>query len=148
MSIYVLDTDHLSLHLRGHLPLKNKLLNITSENIFITIITVEEFFRGRLAQIRRAQNPEDRIKSYYWFSKSYDYLQRFQILNYDLSAEAHFQNLKDRKIRVGTQDLKIASIALSKKAILVTRNHEDFKKIPLLNIEDWSINDVADLSGF
>lgn len=49
MSIYVLDTDHLSLHQRGHLPLKNKLLKIFPENIFITIISVEEIFRGRLA---------------------------------------------------------------------------------------------------
>lgn len=49
MSIYVLDTDHLSLHQHGHPPLINYLQKIQPENIFITILSVEEIFRGRLS---------------------------------------------------------------------------------------------------
>jgi tRNA(fMet)-specific endonuclease VapC len=34
-------------------------------------------------------------------------------------------------------DLKIASIAMSNQATLLTRNAKDFEKIPGLRFEDW-----------
>lgn len=138
MSSYVLDTDHLSLHQRGYEPLKSRLLTISPEEVGITIISVEEIFRGRLAQVRRAQQEKDRVKAYFWLSRTLDYLCGFEVLNYNAHAEAHFQNLRKQKIRIGIQDLKIASIVLSCDGILVTRNFNDFKDIPSLRIEDWS----------
>jgi predicted nucleic acid-binding protein len=36
-------------------------------------------------------------------------------------------------------DLRIASIAPSKGLTLVTRNSPDFRRVPRLNIEDWTI---------
>ena len=35
-------------------------------------------------------------------------------------------------------DLKIASIAISRKAILVSRNLKDFEGIPNLIVNDWT----------
>ncbi len=35
-------------------------------------------------------------------------------------------------------DLKIASIAISRGAILVSRNLRDFEGIPNLTVKDWS----------
>ena len=43
------------------------------------------------------------------------------------------------KIRVGTMDLKIAAIALANDSTLLTRNIQDFSKVPDLKIEDWSV---------
>ncbi len=63
--MYVLDSDHLSLHQRGHQPLKTHLFQVPAEQIAITIISVEELTRGRLAQIRRATKPHDRVQAYY-----------------------------------------------------------------------------------
>lgn len=68
--IYVLDSDHLSLHQRGHEPLKNHLLAVQAEQICITIVSAEELLRGRLAQIRRVTRPDERIQAYHWLSKT------------------------------------------------------------------------------
>lgn len=140
MNYYILDSDHLSLHQRGHEPLRSHILNIPPEQISISIISVEELLRGRLAQIHRGKETEDRLQAYYWLSKTLDFLCGFKVLKYDPSAEAHFQNLISKKIRIGIQDLKIAAIALSNDAILVTRNRRDFNQIPSLTIQDWSIS--------
>lgn len=35
-------------------------------------------------------------------------------------------------------DLKIAAIAIAKKAILLTRNLSDFQNISNLKVEDWT----------
>lgn len=35
-------------------------------------------------------------------------------------------------------DLKIASIAIPRNAILVSRNLRDFEEVPNLTVEDWA----------
>ncbi|KHD06860.1 hypothetical protein PN36_07810 [Candidatus Thiomargarita nelsonii] len=138
-TLFILDSDHLSLHQRGHESLKTHLLEVPSKQIAITIISVEELVRGRLAQIRKASKPDARVKAYYWLSRTFKFLSDFTVIEYDSQAEIHFQRFLSQKLRVGTQDLKIAAIALSQNAILVTRNRQDFERIPALKIEDWSV---------
>jgi predicted nucleic acid-binding protein len=41
------------------------------------------------------------------------------------------------RVRIGTMDLKIASIALANDATVLTCNARDFSKVPNLRIEDW-----------
>jgi tRNA(fMet)-specific endonuclease VapC len=139
MTLYVLDSDHLSLHQRGHEPLRKRLLTIPANQIAVTIISAEEVMRGRLAQLRRADKPENRLGAYHWLSRTIEFLCGFTILKFDTQAEAFFQDFRVKKIKIGTQDLKIAAIARSLDATLVTRNRRDFKRIPSLKIEDWSV---------
>ena len=47
------------------------------------------------------------------------------------------RRLRDQRIRVGTQDLTIASIALAHDATLLARNTVDFAKVPGLRFENW-----------
>jgi tRNA(fMet)-specific endonuclease VapC len=49
-----------------------------------------------------------------------------------------FQEFKRAKLKVGTLDLRIASIVLAREATLVSRNLRDFKRVPRLTVEDWS----------
>ena len=60
------------------------------------------------------------------------------VLDFDPFAAREFESLMSSGIKVGTMDLKIASIAIANNATLVTRNLSDFGKIPILKITDWS----------
>jgi tRNA(fMet)-specific endonuclease VapC len=42
------------------------------------------------------------------------------------------------KIRIGTNDLRIAAICLANQAKLVTRNARDYAQVPGLNLEVWN----------
>ncbi|MDY0091781.1 MAG: type II toxin-antitoxin system VapC family toxin [Candidatus Vecturithrix sp.] len=133
--IFVLDSDHLSLHQRGHEALKHHLIAVQAAQICITIVSAEELLRGRLAQIRRATRPDERIQAYHWLSETITYISKFIILPYDSRAEAYFQIFLDRKIRIGTQDLKIAAIV----QIPVSRDRNTF---PASHATSWALSGV------
>jgi tRNA(fMet)-specific endonuclease VapC len=139
MSLYILDTDHISLFQRGHLQVTAHVQLTHHSNIAITIITAEEQVRGRLARIRSAKSEKDRLPALLWFRESLALLGTFNLLDYDIAAASVFASLLQQKVRIGTQDLRIAAIALSTNAILVTRNRIDFGQIPGLTIEDWTV---------
>ncbi len=138
MNLYVLDTDHVSLFQRGHPHIVVKILATPPNFLAVTIITVEEQLRGRLNQVRKARSGIDQVQSYTQLQKTLQYFARIRVLDYDTGADVRYQALRQQQIRIGTQDLRIASIALSTNAIFVTRNQRDFGKIPDLSIEDWS----------
>ncbi|MGF1525017.1 MAG: type II toxin-antitoxin system VapC family toxin [Leptolyngbyaceae cyanobacterium] len=138
MALYILDSDHLSLYQRGHEALGQRLLQVSPNQVAITVISAEELIRGRLAQIRKATKSQEQVSSYYWFVRTLEFLRDFTVVSYRAQAEARFQSLLAQKIRIGTQDLKIAAIVLSQQANLITRNRQDFERITGLKFEDWS----------
>lgn len=79
------------------------------------------------------------VQAYANLGETVKFFENIHVLDFDQEACNHYTELKRQKIRIGTQDLKIASIVLSKPAILVTRNRKDFEKIPNLKIEDWTV---------
>lgn len=105
----------------------------------ITIITWEEQMRGRLNVIRRASSSTQRISAYTRLEETIEFLRIFNLINFDQAAETYYTELLRQRIRMGTQDLRIAAIALSRNAIVVTRNQRDFAKVPGLILEDWTV---------
>jgi tRNA(fMet)-specific endonuclease VapC len=101
------------------------------------VVAAEEALRGRLAQVAGASDGPTRILSYKLLTQAIQLFTQFPIVPYDQSAEDEFQRL--RSIRIGSRDLKIASIAMANGSIVVTRNRRHFGLIPGLTIEDWSI---------
>ena len=95
--------------------------------------------RDRLNVIRQATSSEQRILAYTRLLSTIHFLQNFSIINFDAMADNYYLELQAQKIRVGTQDLRIASIALSCSAVVVTHNHKDFGKVPNLMLEDWTV---------
>jgi tRNA(fMet)-specific endonuclease VapC len=137
-TLWVLDTDHLSLHHRGHQQVRQRLLALPLKQRVTTIITVEEQLRGRFAMIARGRSASEWVAAYSAFQQTLDDLLQLRLLPFDDQAAAEFTRLKASVKQVGTQDLKIAAIVLSVGAILVTRNQRDFARISGLAIEDWT----------
>ncbi|KAB8315423.1 type II toxin-antitoxin system VapC family toxin [Tolypothrix campylonemoides VB511288] len=138
MAIYILDTDHLSLYGRNH-PIVVARLQAIQVQLTTTAINVEEQLRGRLAQIAEARDGATLSSAYQRLVETVMMLSEFDVLQYDTKSREIYQELKGQRIRVGTQDLRIASITLAYKGILLTRNLQDFEKVPGLSIQDWSI---------
>jgi tRNA(fMet)-specific endonuclease VapC len=80
------------------------------------------------------------ITAYQWLLETLDDFRKTNILDFNTAAIDLYQELMCQKIRIGTQDLRIAAIALSVNGILVTRNQRDFAKVPNLILEDWSVS--------
>ncbi|MGL6338244.1 MAG: type II toxin-antitoxin system VapC family toxin [Waterburya sp.] len=139
MSLWILDTDHLSLLQRGHPIIKKRLSTIRAEQIAITIISAEEQIRGRLNVIRRAKSPRELVLPYQRLKDLLEDFSNVNLLNFTEDASVVYSELVRQKIRIGTQDLRIASIALAVEGIVVTRNRRDFEKVPKLQLEDWTI---------
>lgn len=139
MSLYILDTDIVSLFQQQYSPVTRRISAIAPDNLAVTIITMEEQLRGRLHLIRRADSPERLTAAYARLKLTYDYFSTINVLPFTQDACDRFYQLKQEKIRIGTQDLRIAAIALSVGGIVVTRNQRDFSKVPGLVWEDWTV---------
>ena len=136
--IYLLDTDHVSLDQRGHTLVAARIEAAGPGQIAISIIRVEEQLRGWLAVIRSAKTSEQRSTAYARLRAAVEYFASTTLLDYDLEADRRFEQLRRQGIRIGTQDLRIAAIALTRDATVVTRNHRDFSMVPGLLLVDWS----------
>ena len=138
MQIYIFDTDHLSLYGRANSFLIAK-LEESQIQLTTTAINVEEQLKGRLAQIAEVKDGESQSIAYQRLTETILMLSEFNILQYNAKAREIYQSLKAQRIRVGTQDIRIASVVLANDGILLTRNRKDFEKIPNLIIEDWTL---------
>ncbi len=138
MTRFLLDTDHLSLQQRGHPHLAKRLAEHPSEEIATSVITMEEMIRGRLAILSRRSEGETRISAYRRFQDTVHLFCKIPTVAFDPSSEQRFQELKTLRLRVGSQDLRIAAIALANDMVVLTRNIKDFGRIPDVLTADWT----------
>jgi tRNA(fMet)-specific endonuclease VapC len=139
MTLYIFDTDHLSLYGRK-LPALMDRCRQNQVSLVTTVVNVEEQLRGRLGQV--ADVADDEVKrglAYRWLAETSHLLSLFQVLPYDDRAQSIFRDLKAQRVRVGPQDLRIGSIALGLGGVVLTRNRRDFERIPGLKVEDWAM---------
>ncbi|MDM8516792.1 type II toxin-antitoxin system VapC family toxin [Desulfobacterales bacterium HSG16] len=124
--MFILDTDHISLFQRNHPAVVAKILKTSADKLATTIITAEEQLRGRLNRVRKARNDEEIVRAYNNLSATLLYFNSITVIVFDEKPQAIFRKLRKQKIRVGTQDLRIAAIGLANDATIVTRNRKDF----------------------
>jgi tRNA(fMet)-specific endonuclease VapC len=138
--LYILDTDHITLLQRNHPTVVSRLLSQPPEVIAVTVVSAMEQIRGRLAQIHHARTAPQVVNAFSRFQEALHFYRTLPVLPYDEAAAAQFAHLRQTHThRPGTQDLRIAAIALGHGATLVTRNQRDFETIPGLQIVDWSL---------
>ncbi len=138
----ILDTDVLTIIQRRRGIEYTRLvrrLNQVEDEVVVTIVSFEEQMRGWLSYIARAKNDAQEVEGYARLRGLLEDFQTRPVLDYDTKATIAFQELISQKIRIGTMDLKIAAIALSHDALLITRNVRDFEKVSGLSVEDWTL---------
>lgn len=134
--LHIFDTDHISLLQRRNANVIAHLERINLNERAVTIITVIEQMQGRLAVIRHATSEADVARGCERLRETMGFYASIYVLPYDVEAQLQFAHLRRQQVRIGTQDLRIAAIALSKNATLVTRNTRDFAKVPGWHLVD------------
>lgn len=137
----LLDSDHLTVLRYPENPrcasLSTKLQASITERLAITIISIEEQMRGWLAKIHSLRDVHGQVDGYDLLIQLFDVYIDWEIVRFDIQAADMFKWLKSQRVRIGTSDLKIASIALVHDALLLTANRRDFERVPGLRFENW-----------
>src|SRR4026207_1820775 len=117
----LLDTDHLTVltdaRATGNAPLVER-LELANETLGIPIVAVEEQCKGWLAKLSRTRDIHQQVTPYQRLAELFDFLAEWDIVPLTESAADRFADLRRQKVRIGTQDLKIAAIAIAANALL------------------------------
>ena len=141
MSLWILDTDHVSLLLEGHPQVSRRVAGV-GVDVAITVVTVQELFNGWIVRINDANDVQDLVRLYSKLNRTISLCKRVPVAEFNQAAGDRYQQmlsetpmLSKKRLR---KDMRIAAIALSIEAIVVTRNHQDFSQVPGLLLEDWA----------
>ncbi|MBH8555350.1 type II toxin-antitoxin system VapC family toxin [Nostocaceae cyanobacterium CENA357] len=141
MSLYILDTDHVSFLLQGNQTVISKVAQVYP-HLAITIVTVQEIFNGWVVKINDRAESGNLVNLYTKLWTTQEYFKGVRILNFDTAAYTCYQGLLRENQQLNKKrlqkDLRIAAIAISISAVMVTRNQKDFSQIPNLVLEDWT----------
>ena len=135
---YLLDTDTVSHHQRGHAGVLQRLASVPPSDVLISTITLAEQMRGCWNAVNKARSDEELILAHDLCRRVSEYYGRRSLVDLTKDALDRFHDLRRQGIRIGTQDLRIAAIALQLGAILVSCNLREFRKVPGLTVEDWT----------
>jgi tRNA(fMet)-specific endonuclease VapC len=140
--MYLLDTVHMSLLDRGGAEgarLRDRLRSAPPDDVATTIVSYEEQMRGWISRLARAADATGQVADYAQLRRHLRNYCGIPVVEFDAAAAATLARLRTAGIRIGTMDLKIAAIALTAGATLLTRNLTDFGRVPDLDAEDWSL---------
>ena len=137
----ILDTDHVSALKSRDAPkasaLQARLQTLSPDEIATTVITIEEQTRGWLGLIRRYSDVHRQVAYYERLVRLFEDLTQFLNQPNDSRAADEFKRLRQQGVRIGTMDLKIASIVLVNRGTLLSGNSQDFQQVSGLLVEDW-----------
>ena len=126
----VLDTDMLSLLQRRQGDRYARLaarIASNNEEVYVTIVSFEEQTRGWMASCAGARTPEQYATATRRLNEMRLDFEDRAVLLFDDRAAAEFTRLKQLKVRIGTMDLRIASIVLANAA---TPHQPELARLP------------------
>lgn len=137
--MHLLDTDTLTYLHAGHPRVENRLRALADPNVATSVITRIEILRGRFDFVLKAATGTELVRAQRLLTRSEELLAQVVALPLDQRAANEFDRLRTMKNlgKIGRADLLIASIALSHRATLVTRNVRHFAQIPDLIVVNW-----------
>jgi tRNA(fMet)-specific endonuclease VapC len=137
---YLFDTDHISILQSRAGPdyaiLAARVDRQSPADLAYSIVSFHEQVLGAHDYITRARTTLGVVKGYTLLAENLRAFAHAPVLPFDPAAAAVFDDLRAQRVRIATMDLRIASIALSRDRILLTRNTRDFNKVPGLLTED------------
>jgi tRNA(fMet)-specific endonuclease VapC len=140
---YLLDTDHITILQRetGHAyaTLRARLAQHPPEELAFSIISLHEQVIGCHTYINQAQTAADLVRGYAMLATVLRTFSRALVLPFDDAAAAVSARLVAQRVRLRRMDLRIAAMALARGLVVVTRNTQDFGRVPGLQIEDWTV---------
>src|SRR5207302_340654 len=98
----------------------------------VPVVAAAEVMRGWLNAVRQAEAGKGRATlehAYHLFQTRMQMLTTYRILPYTPGAHTRYSGLRATKLRVGTNDLRIAAICLAHNMKLVTRNARDYAQV-------------------
>ena len=141
--IYLLDTDTLSTLERPGSSEYDSLLarldQCDESDVGVSVVSYDEQAHGCHKLIVNAKKPAKLLDAYDLLHRVLEAFRNYPLVEFDTDALISFEELKPLKLRIGTMDLRIASIALSQRLTVVTRNISDFGRVPNLKVENWTV---------
>jgi tRNA(fMet)-specific endonuclease VapC len=139
--LILLDTDHLNVLAfpadSRRDALTDRLRRVSGETVGITIVSVEEQLRGWLSYIAKARDVARQLPAYSRLADIVRFVNDWHVVPFDEAAAEAFDRFRRMKVRIGSPDLKIASITVTNDALLLTANSRDFDQVPGLRTENW-----------
>jgi tRNA(fMet)-specific endonuclease VapC len=137
--MYLLDTDTLTHLHAGHPRVLRRLTALDDPDVGTTIVTKIELLRGRFEFLLKAATGAELLRAQSWLARTEELLAQAVIVPFDEDVADYFDRLRVTKglQKIGRADLLVASIALARRAILVTRNVEHFRQVPGLKLVNW-----------
>jgi tRNA(fMet)-specific endonuclease VapC len=141
--MFLLDTDHISIIQRQTQPgfgrLAQRMSSYALTAFYFSVISFHEQALGANRYIHQARTTADVVQGYQTLQQVLSDFTTAQVLPFDAAAAAAFDGLRTQKVRIATMDLRIASVALANRLTVLTRNLRDFRRVPGLNVEDWTV---------
>jgi tRNA(fMet)-specific endonuclease VapC len=134
MPLYMLDTDTCSYVMkRSNRVVLKRLEGVPVSDVCISVITKSELLFG-VEMSPRKQQDETALNAF---------LAYVEVLDFPDEAAPHYAkiraDLKTRGTMIGANDLFIAAHARSLGLTLVTNNTDEFKRVPNLMLENWTL---------
>jgi tRNA(fMet)-specific endonuclease VapC len=141
--LYLLDTDHLGILQQQSGPafatLVGRLKKHPPSVRFVSVVSFHEQLNGWQAYLKRARTSAAVVHAYGMFEKILLDFSNLNILPFETAASKRFDDLRSTGLRrIGTMDLRIAAIAMSRGCTVLTCNTVDFARVPGLQFEDWT----------
>lgn len=140
---FLLDTDHITFLQQQSgsefATLCNRMARHSPADFAYSLVSFHEQVLGVHGYINRARTTADVAHGYSMLGRLHRDFASVVVLPFDAAADRTFDGLIARRVRVGTMDLRIASIALSRGLTVLTRNLGDFRRVPGLMAEDWTV---------